>query len=57
MKGIIIIFMLIGSYIGSYIPVFWGDNIFSLYSVLLGAIGGIIGIWIGYKIATLMSLN
>ena len=57
MKGLITFFMLIGSYGGSYIPVLWGGSLFSMYSILLGAIGGIIGIWAGYKIAKLIGID
>lgn len=43
--------MAIGSMIGSFIPLLWGDTPFSLASVLCTAIGGIAGIVIGYNIA------
>jgi len=42
--------MIIGSFIGSYIPALWGDGSFSMSSMLLGVIGGVAGIWAGYKI-------
>ncbi len=42
--------MTIGSLIGGYIPLLWGDNFFSLSSVILTAVGGAAGIWIGYKL-------
>ena len=43
--------MVIGSFAGSYIPVIWGDSAFSMSSLFFGALGGIIGIWAGYKVA------
>ncbi len=43
--------MAIGSAIGSYIPALWGDSLFSFSSVLLTAVGGILGIWLGYKLS------
>lgn len=43
--------MLIGSAIGGYIPVLWGDSFLSLSSVILTAVGGILGIWLGFKIS------
>ena len=49
-KKTIMYAMLIGSTIGGYIPTVWGDSIFSMSSVLLTAVGGFLGIWIGYKI-------
>lgn len=45
--------MVIGSLIGGYIPSLWDDSMlsmFSLSSVIFGAIGGFLGIWIGYKL-------
>ncbi len=49
-KSIIYLFTIIGSTIGSYIPVLWGGSELSFSSVLLGAAGGIGGIWLGYRI-------
>lgn len=43
--------MAIGSAIGGYIPVLWGDSFLSISSVLLTAVGGIIGIYIGYRLS------
>ncbi len=39
--------MFIGSTVGAYIPMIWGDN---MSSVILTAVGGLMGIWLGYKI-------
>jgi hypothetical protein len=50
-KTFIIIFMVIGSYAGSLIPLAWGENTFSFSSIIFSAIGGIIGIWLGFKIS------
>jgi len=43
--------LFVGSGIGTYIPTLWGAGVFSLPSVILSAIGGVIGIWIGFKIS------
>lgn len=51
MKTLVTIGMVIGSFIGSYIPLIWGDNVLSITSILFGAFGGFMGIWAGYKIA------
>jgi hypothetical protein len=48
-KKIIWIGMLVGSFIGGYIPALWGANMLSMSSVFLTAIGGMLGIWLGYK--------
>ncbi len=44
--------MVIGSTIGGYIPNLWGDSFLSFSSVILTAVGGLLGIWIGYKMST-----
>lgn len=44
--------MIIGSTIGGYIPNLWGDSFLSFSSVILTAVGGLLGIWIGYKMNT-----
>jgi hypothetical protein len=41
----------IGSTIGGAIPFLWTLNPFSFSSIFLTAIGGVIGIWCGYKLA------
>ena len=43
--------MILGSVAGSYLPLLWGASLFSLSSILLGAVSGIFGIWAGYKLA------
>ncbi len=48
-KSIIWVGMAVGSTIGGLIPNLWGANFLSLSSVLLTAVGGILGIWVGYK--------
>jgi hypothetical protein len=50
-KFLIYLGMFIGSAIGGYIPYLWGDNFLSWSSVLLAAVGGVIGIWVGFKIS------
>jgi len=39
----------VGSTVGSFIPTLWGADFFSFSSVILSAIGGILGIIIVYK--------
>jgi hypothetical protein len=39
----------VGSAIGGYLPALWGGDLISFSSVVLGATGGIVGIWLGYR--------
>ena len=41
--------VMIGSTIGGFIPSLWGADIFSLSGVFCTALGGIVGIYIGYR--------
>lgn len=40
----------VGSAVGGYIPMMWGSPAFSMSSVFLSAVGGIFGIWLGYRL-------
>jgi hypothetical protein len=44
--------MFIGSAIGGAIPMLWGDSFLSITSVILTAVGGIAGIWVGYRFSS-----
>jgi len=48
-KKLIWLFLFIGSTIGSFIPLLWGENAFAFSSIILSGIGGLIGIWIGFR--------
>jgi hypothetical protein len=50
-KSLVWIGMFAGSAIGSYIPTLWGDGFLTFSSVFFSAVGGVIGIWIGFKIS------
>ena len=41
----------IGSAIGGFIPGIWGDGAFSFASVIGNAVGGVLGIWLGFKLS------
>ena len=40
-----------GSIIGGFIPDLWGAELFSYSSVLLSGVGGLAGLWLGYKMS------
>ena len=44
--------LFVGSSIGSYLPNLWGDSFLSFPSIILSAVGGLVGIYIGYKLST-----
>lgn len=48
-KFLVFLGMTIGSIIGGYIPTLWGAGLLSYSSVLFSGLGGILGVWIGYK--------
>lgn len=49
-KSIIYIFIFVGSTVGSFIPNLWGAGFLSFSSIIFSAIGGLLGIWLGYKL-------
>ena len=51
MKQMVWFGMIVGSLLGSYVPVLWGADVFSFSSIIMSAVGGIAGIWFGYKIS------
>jgi len=48
-KKIIWLLSGVGGYLGGYVPLLWGGEYFSFSSILLGAVGAILGIWVGFK--------
>jgi hypothetical protein len=50
-KKIIWLGMVVGSGIGGLLPLLWGGSAFSFSAIILTAVGGFVGIWIGYKLS------
>ena len=48
-KPLIWIGLFIGSTIGSLIPDLWGASMLSFSSIFLSGVGGILGIYVGYR--------
>ena len=42
--------MIVGSAIGGYLPVLWGGDLLSVSGLILSTLGGIGGIWLGYRL-------
>lgn len=51
MRSLIWVGMIIGSWVGGYIPSLWGAGFLSFSGLLFSAAGGILGIWLGYKVS------
>lgn len=43
--------MLVGSTLGGFLPALWDGDMFSVSGIFLTAIGGIAGIYIGFKLS------
>jgi uncharacterized membrane protein YeaQ/YmgE (transglycosylase-associated protein family) len=39
-----------GTIVGGYVPSAWGDSSFSLASVVLAAVGGVVGLWLALRL-------
>ena len=50
-KKIIWLGLLVGSTIGGFIPSFWGAGMLSFSGLILSALGGFVGIWLGSRIS------
>ncbi len=51
-KGIIMLFLVVGSILGGLMPSLWGEGSFSISSIIFTALGGLAGIFLGYKISS-----
>lgn len=54
-KLLVWIGVFIGALIGGYIATLFGVGAFSLNSIIISVMGGVIGIWAGYEIHQLLS--
>jgi hypothetical protein len=52
MRSIIGLSVLVCSTVGGYVPVLWGSSSFSVTSLLFGAVGGVVGVWLGVRLST-----
>lgn len=53
-KTIISIFAGIGLTIGGLVPLLWGGDPLGGWSILLGLVGGIAGVWVGAKVGNVI---
>ena len=50
MKSLTMVGMVVGSTIGGFVPALWGGDLLSLTSITCTVIGGLAGIWIGFRL-------
>jgi hypothetical protein len=53
-KKFVWIGMFVGSAIGNMLPTLWGGDTISVSGVMFALVGGVIGIWVGYRIGQSM---
>ena len=49
-KKIVMIGMAFGSIVGGWIPTLWGAGAFSFVAIMGSLVGGILGIWLSFKL-------
>lgn len=50
-KSFIWVGMTVGGFIGGYVPSLWGADAFSMSGLLGTTIGGLLGIWLGFRLS------
>jgi len=50
MKSWVWLGVFVGSTAGGFVPYIWGESAFSMTALFTSFLGGIIGIWAGYKL-------
>jgi len=50
-KNVISLFAGVGGVAGGYVPLLFGANGLDGWSIIGAILGGIIGIWVGYKVS------
>jgi uncharacterized membrane protein YeaQ/YmgE (transglycosylase-associated protein family) len=50
-KKIIFAGMIVGSFLGGWVPSLWGAGGFTMSAMVGSAVGGLAGIWIGWKVS------
>jgi hypothetical protein len=50
-RSVIGLCSMIGLFVGGYLPMLWGASTLGVESLLLGALGGLAGVWAGAKLS------
>ena len=48
-KKLVWIGLFVGSTVGGFVPALWGAGLLSVSGIIFSGIGGISGIWLGFK--------
>jgi uncharacterized membrane protein YeaQ/YmgE (transglycosylase-associated protein family) len=51
MKTNVSIGVIVGSIIGGYVPSLWGAGMFSYWGLFTSTVGGLLGVYLGYKLS------
>ena len=43
--------LFVGSTVGGFVPLIWGESALSFASIIASSVGGLLGIWAGYKMS------
>lgn len=49
-KQLIWLGMIVGSSVGGFVPMLWGDGYFSFSSIIFSTLGGVLGIYAAFKV-------
>jgi hypothetical protein len=53
-KRLIWIGAIVGSTVGGMLPGLWKESIVSMWGLVLSTVGGIAGIWVGWKLSQML---
>ena len=53
-KSLIWIGVFAGSTVGSFLPMLWGGDVLGVSSIIWSTIGGLAGIWVGFKVSKMI---
>ncbi|MBI3872637.1 MAG: hypothetical protein HY304_06145 [candidate division Zixibacteria bacterium] len=49
-KSLIWIGMFVGSTVAGFLPYLWGEGMLSISGFVCSSVGGLLGIWVGYRV-------
>ena len=53
-KRLIWIGAIVGSTVGGLLPSLWKASMLSMWGLVLSTVGGIVGIWVGWKLSQML---